>query len=55
MGDRTRSEVIEFENQVVLCLKVLRVIFFTQLGDFGLAKWKTNNDPIYTRILGTFG
>ena len=50
-----RSEVIEFENQVVLSLQVLRVIFFTQLGDFGLAKWKTNSDPIYTRILGTFG
>ncbi|XAR49610.1 Non-specific serine/threonine protein kinase [Bertholletia excelsa] len=25
------------------------------LCDFGLAKWKTNDDPIQTRILGTFG
>ncbi|PSS17499.1 Proline-rich receptor-like protein kinase [Actinidia chinensis var. chinensis] len=29
--------------------------FVPMLGDFGLAKWKTNSDPIYTRILGTFG
>nr|KAJ0208743.1 hypothetical protein LSAT_V11C400209090 [Lactuca sativa] len=26
-----------------------------QLGDFGLAKWKTNDSPIQTRILGTLG
>ncbi|XP_052189666.1 serine/threonine-protein kinase CDG1-like isoform X3 [Diospyros lotus] len=29
--------------------------FVPMLGDFGLAKWKTNDVPIRTRILGTFG
>lgn len=26
-----------------------------QLGDFGLAKWKTGDDPLQTRIMGTLG
>ncbi|XP_038724828.1 probable serine/threonine-protein kinase PBL18 isoform X2 [Tripterygium wilfordii] len=29
--------------------------FVPMLGDFGLAKWKTTNDPMQTRVLGTFG
>ncbi|KAJ8541581.1 hypothetical protein K7X08_002397 [Anisodus acutangulus] len=29
--------------------------YVPMLGDFGLAKWKTNEDKIYTRILGTLG
>ncbi|KAI3725646.1 hypothetical protein L1987_65437 [Smallanthus sonchifolius] len=29
--------------------------FVPMLGDFGLAKWKTNDSPIQTRILGTLG
>ncbi|KAK9271129.1 hypothetical protein L1049_026718 [Liquidambar formosana] len=29
--------------------------FVPMLGDFGLAKWKTNDDPVQTRILGTLG
>ncbi|PWA48218.1 Concanavalin A-like lectin/glucanase, subgroup [Artemisia annua] len=29
--------------------------FVPMLGDFGLAKWKTNGSPIQTRILGTLG
>ncbi|XP_047306969.1 probable serine/threonine-protein kinase PBL15 [Impatiens glandulifera] len=29
--------------------------FVPMLGDFGLAKWKTNDDPIHTRILGSHG
>lgn len=29
--------------------------FITQLGDFGLAKWKTTDDSVHTRILGTLG
>lgn len=29
--------------------------FYKQLGDFGLAKWKTSDDPVYTLILGTLG
>ncbi|KAK6792185.1 hypothetical protein RDI58_011266 [Solanum bulbocastanum] len=29
--------------------------YVPMLGDFGLAKWKTNDDDIYTRILGTLG
>ncbi|KAL4584334.1 hypothetical protein LXL04_008933 [Taraxacum kok-saghyz] len=29
--------------------------FVPMLGDFGLAKWKTNDFPIQTRILGTLG
>ncbi|KAI4320596.1 hypothetical protein MLD38_034058 [Melastoma candidum] len=29
--------------------------FVPMLGDFGLAKWKTNDDPEQTRILGTLG
>jgi len=26
-----------------------------QLGDFGLAKWKTSNESPQTRIMGTLG
>uniref|UniRef100_F6GZU0 Protein kinase domain-containing protein n=1 Tax=Vitis vinifera TaxID=29760 RepID=F6GZU0_VITVI len=29
--------------------------FVPMLGDFGLAKWRTNDDPVHTRVLGTFG
>lgn len=29
--------------------------FVPMLGDFGLAKWKTSDDPEHTRILGTLG
>ncbi|XP_059453416.1 probable serine/threonine-protein kinase PBL8 [Corylus avellana] len=29
--------------------------FVPMLADFGLAKWKTSDDPVYTRILGTLG
>ncbi|GJZ84681.1 serine/threonine-protein kinase CDG1-like protein isoform X1, partial [Tanacetum coccineum] len=29
--------------------------YVPMLGDFGLAKWKTNGSPIQTRILGTLG
>ncbi|KAL6211196.1 hypothetical protein ACLB2K_016423 [Fragaria x ananassa] len=29
--------------------------YVPMLGDFGLAKWKTNDDPESTRILGTLG
>lgn len=29
--------------------------FVPMLGDFGLAKWKKNDSPIHTRILGTLG
>ncbi|KAK9069474.1 hypothetical protein SSX86_011378 [Deinandra increscens subsp. villosa] len=29
--------------------------FVPMLGDFGLARWKTNDSPIQTRILGTLG
>nr|GEU64016.1 receptor-like cytosolic serine/threonine-protein kinase RBK1 [Tanacetum cinerariifolium] len=29
--------------------------FVPMLGDFGLAKWKTNGSPFQTRILGTLG
>ncbi|KAL1815675.1 hypothetical protein ACET3Z_018249 [Daucus carota] len=29
--------------------------FVPMLGDFGLAKWKQNDSPIHTRILGTLG
>ncbi|KAK3043664.1 hypothetical protein RJ639_000080, partial [Escallonia herrerae] len=29
--------------------------FVPMLGDFGLAKWKTSDSPIQTRILGTLG
>lgn len=30
-------------------------VFYTQLGDFGLARWKTTDDPVQTKILGTLG
>nr|XP_033509305.1 probable serine/threonine-protein kinase PBL6 isoform X1 [Nicotiana tomentosiformis] len=29
--------------------------FVPMIGDFGLAKWKTDEDKIYTRILGSLG
>lgn len=29
--------------------------FVPMLGDFGLAKWKTTDDSVHTRILGTLG
>ncbi|KAJ1380313.1 Tyrosine-protein kinase, active site [Sesbania bispinosa] len=29
--------------------------FVPMLGDFGLAKWKTGDDPLQTRIMGTLG
>ncbi|KAJ4841683.1 hypothetical protein Tsubulata_002083 [Turnera subulata] len=29
--------------------------FVPMLGDFGLARWKTGDDPVQTRILGTLG
>ncbi|OWM85146.1 hypothetical protein CDL15_Pgr027933 [Punica granatum] len=29
--------------------------FVPMLGDFGLARWKTSDDPVQTRILGTLG
>ncbi|KAJ4700839.1 Inactive protein kinase [Melia azedarach] len=29
--------------------------FVPMLGDFGLARWKTNDDPVQTKILGTLG
>ncbi|XP_004502563.1 proline-rich receptor-like protein kinase PERK10 isoform X2 [Cicer arietinum] len=29
--------------------------FVPMLGDFGLAKWSTGDDPMQTRIMGTFG
>ncbi|XP_011624071.1 serine/threonine-protein kinase PBS1 isoform X2 [Amborella trichopoda] len=29
--------------------------FVPMLGDFGLAKWKTDESSIHTRVLGTFG
>ncbi|XP_058089797.1 proline-rich receptor-like protein kinase PERK13 isoform X2 [Magnolia sinica] len=29
--------------------------FVPMIGDFGLAKWKTNEAPIQTRVLGTLG
>ncbi|KAL9446539.1 hypothetical protein AB3S75_014246 [Citrus x aurantiifolia] len=29
--------------------------FVPMLGDFGLARWKTADDPVQTKILGTFG
>ncbi|KAL5993048.1 hypothetical protein ACLOJK_013968 [Asimina triloba] len=29
--------------------------FVPMIGDFGLAKWKTNQDPVQTRVLGTLG
>ncbi|CAK7346869.1 unnamed protein product [Dovyalis caffra] len=29
--------------------------FVPMLGDFGLARWKTGNDPVQTRVLGTLG
>lgn len=29
--------------------------FVPMLGDFGLAKWKNNDSPLHTRILGTLG
>ncbi|KAH9691465.1 protein kinase domain-containing protein [Citrus sinensis] len=29
--------------------------FQSELGDFGLARWKTTDDPVQTKILGTLG
>ncbi|XP_068651600.1 probable serine/threonine-protein kinase PBL8 [Aristolochia californica] len=29
--------------------------FIPMIGDFGLAKWKTNVDQVHTRVLGTLG
>ncbi|KAG1328134.1 putative serine/threonine-protein kinase PBL8 [Cocos nucifera] len=29
--------------------------FFSELGDFGLARWKSNNDSFHTRVLGSSG
>ncbi|KAG9457217.1 hypothetical protein H6P81_001725 [Aristolochia fimbriata] len=29
--------------------------FIPMIGDFGLAKWKTNDDQVHTRVLGTLG
>ncbi|XP_021902601.1 serine/threonine-protein kinase CDG1-like isoform X1 [Carica papaya] len=29
--------------------------YVPMLGDFGLARWKTNDDPVQTKILGTLG
>ncbi|KAL5846382.1 hypothetical protein ACOSQ3_009906 [Xanthoceras sorbifolium] len=29
--------------------------FVPMLGDFGLARWKTSDDPVQTKILGTLG
>ncbi|KAF5175804.1 Inactive protein kinase [Thalictrum thalictroides] len=29
--------------------------FIPMIGDFGLAKWKTGNDAIHTRVVGTLG
>jgi hypothetical protein len=34
---------------------VNEMILSTQLGDFGLARWKTGDDPEQTRVLGTLG
>ncbi|CAK9187710.1 unnamed protein product, partial [Ilex paraguariensis] len=49
-----KSKEVGFRNKLHSFVW-FKEFFFTQLGDFGLAKWKANDDNVQTKILGTFG